>query len=73
LLVDVQVRNRLGHVEPNLQHELRLALEPRRDLHLLAARVEVNQDRRLLEQSQGNVFLRRQARHGHLSGALITS
>ena len=68
MLVHVQVRDRLGHIEPNLQHQLGLPFEPGWHLHLLTARVQVDQNGRLLEESQCDVFLWRQARHGHLVG-----
>ena len=61
VVVHFQITNRHRHVQADLQHQMRLLLEPLRNVHFFRSRVEVNEDVALLEQSEHDVFLRGKA------------
>src|SRR5262249_55943869 len=58
LVFDLQVRNGNGHVEADLQHELRLSREPLRHDHALLPWIEVHEHARSFEERQCDLFLR---------------
>jgi hypothetical protein len=60
-VVDAQVGDRHRQVQPDLQHELRLALQPLWHHHRVFARIEMDEHRALEQQRTGDVLLVRQS------------
>jgi hypothetical protein len=70
---NLEVGDFYGHVEANLENQLGLLLEPRRDDHVLRSGIEVYEHRRPFEESQCNVlFGWEQGGHERLGNTSMT-